>query len=160
MATDPDARRKHLHSVLDRLEERLRELIACEPRQRSELSPVPKVPAIYLLSEHSKPLYVGRTRNLRDRLGGHMRPGSGRFGATFAFLLAQEEVDKARIETARPKKALEKDADFQKLFTAAKARVAAMGISYLEIPDPIEQTILEVYAAESLATLYNSFETH
>ncbi len=73
MANEQD-RREHLHAVLANLEPRLRQLLACEPRLRSEFSPVPKVPAIYLLYEDDEPVYVGRTRDLRRRLGDHMRP--------------------------------------------------------------------------------------
>ena len=152
-------RRSHLHSVLDRLEERLAELQACEPRRRLEFKPVPKIPAIYLLSERGRPSYVGRTRNLRDRLSGHMRPGNDRYSATFAFRLAINDAKNQGMDIARPRGALEKDPEFQPLFLAAKERVSNMQVKYIEVEDPVEQTILEVYAAESLATPYNSFRT-
>ena len=35
-----------------------------------------------------------------------------------------------------------------------------MEVRYVEIQDPIEQAIFEVYAAQLLATPHNSFETH
>ena len=159
MTIKPD-RREHLHSVLDGLEQRLRELVECEPRLRSEFSPVPKVPAIYLLYEDDEPVYVGRTRDLRRRLGDHMRPSNNRYSATFAFRLAKKDAKSSGVSIDRPDAALEADPDFDAIFRAAKKRVASMHVRYLELRDPIEQTLLEVYAAESLATPYNSFETH
>jgi hypothetical protein len=52
------------------------------------------------------------------------------------------------------------DPEFAPLFTAAKARVAAMPVRLIEIAGPIERTLFEVYAALALATPHNSFETH
>ena len=153
-------RREHLHSVVLGLEKRLAELLACEPRRREEFDPVPKVPAIYLLSEGNRPQYVGRTDNLRDRLSGHMRLGNDRNSASFAFLLAKEDAGGKGLNIKRTGSALEGDHEFQPFFRAAKERVARMRVRYVEVESPIEQALLEVYAAESLGTPYNSFETH
>jgi len=46
---------------------------------------------IYLLSENGRPLYVGRTSNLRNRLQYHMRNNHNQ--ATFAFLLARHHTN-------------------------------------------------------------------
>ena len=55
---------------------------------------------------------------------------------------------------------LEENSLFQGYFRKAKERVSRMEVQYVEVADPIEQTLLEVYAAESLETPYNSFKTH
>ena len=47
--------------------------------------------AIYLWSEGKKPLYVGRTNNLRNRVKAHSLPGSTHHSAAFAVLLTKEE---------------------------------------------------------------------
>ena len=153
-------RREHLRSVLDRLEKRLAELSACEPRRRSELMPVPKIPAIYALSERGRAVYVGRTRNLRDRLSGHMCPGNDRYSATLAFLLAMNDAEPLGIDITRKRGEIEDDPKCRPFFLASKERVSRMKVQYIEVEDPVEQTILEVFVAESLATRYNSFETH
>ena len=153
-------RREHLHSVLATLDARLAELVGCRPRLRTDFDPVPKVPAIYLLSRDGNPVYVGRTRDLRRRLRDHMLPGNDRYTATFAFRLAIEDAKRAGLNVKRKRAELEADPQFQPLFADAKARVSNMRVQYVEVDDPIEQTLLEVYVAESLGTKYNSFETH
>ena len=64
------------------------------------------------------------------------------------------------MDIDRPRGELEKDPEFHPLLLAAKERVSNMQVKYIEMEDPVEQTILEVYAAESLTTPYNSFRTH
>jgi hypothetical protein len=50
--------------------------------------------------------------------------------------------------------------EFSELFRDAKERVGRMTVRVIEITDPIEQTLFEVYAALALATPYNDFENH
>jgi predicted GIY-YIG superfamily endonuclease len=118
---------------------------------------------IYILFENDKPIYVGRSNNIKQRLNGHCNQWSDRFSATFAFRLAIKEYEskyQKRVKGIR-REDLESDSDFSILFQKAKARVAAMGIKVVEIEDPITQTIFEVYAAMKLDTLeFNSFDNH
>ena len=155
-------RRAHVHSVLSGLEQRLADLQACQPRRREDFDPaVPKVPAIYLLSEHGRPRYVGRTDNLRDRIGGHMLPGSDRHSATLAFQIALADAERRGIHTDRLRADLTADPEFDSVFRAAKERVSQMHIQFIELPDSkesIDQALLQIYIAESLETPYNSFE--
>jgi len=153
-------RRAHLHAVILNLEGRYRELMDTTPQIRHDLMPVPKIPAIYVLSESDKPVYVGRTRNLNDRLASHMNAANGRNSASFAFRIAKKSAKRAGIDLPRFGKDIEALPAFQPRFVKAKRRVAKMGVRYLEVRDPIEQTLLEVYVAESLATRYNDFDTH
>ena len=46
------------------------------------------------------------------------------------------------------------------MFTEAKARVRNMELRYVEVVDPIKQSLFEVYAHLELATPYNSFDNH
>jgi len=89
-----------------------------------------------------------------------MLPGNDRFTATFAFRLAMEDAKRAGLNIKRRRAELEVDPEFRSFFSDAKHRVSNMTVQYVEVDDPIEQSLLEVYAAESLATPYNSFETH
>jgi hypothetical protein len=50
--------------------------------------------------------------------------------------------------------------EFRELFQAAKQRVREMSVRLVEISDPIEQTLFEVYVALALNTHYNDFGTH
>ena len=77
-----------------------------------------------------------------------------------ASRLAKIDAACAKQRIDRSREALEADVTFQQLFDAAKKRVAAMDVRYITVEDPVEQALLEIYVAESLATPYNTFETH
>ncbi len=89
-----------------------------------------------------------------------MLPGGDRYSATFAFRLAKEDAEGEGLDIKRPGDVLEADNDFRPFFQDSKKRVSEMNVQYVAVADAIEQTLLEVYAAESLGTPYNSFETH
>jgi hypothetical protein len=156
----PTDRRANIHALILNLEGRYRELMATEPRKRQELTLGPKVPAIYVFSESGKHVYVGRTRNLRSRLAQHMRASGSHNTASFAFRLAKDSAHRSKIDLPRFGKDIEALPAFQPLFTRAKRRVSRMDVQFLQVCDPIEQTLLEIYVAESLATPYNDFDTH
>ncbi len=52
------------------------------------------------------------------------------------------------------------DAAFAAAFKAAKERVRAMQVRYVEEIDPLRQALLEIYASIVLATPYSDFNTH
>jgi hypothetical protein len=118
---------------------------------------------IYVLFENGKPIYVGRSNNIKQRLSGHGSQSSDRFSATFAFRLAIKEFEKKYPKSTKGilRQDLENDQNFAVIFKKAKARVAEMGIRAIEIDDQITQTIFEVYASMKLGTLeFNSFDNH
>lgn len=56
---------------------------------------------------------------------------------------------------------LEADEEFARHFDEAKSRVAVMDVQFIELADPIERTLFEVYASLALKTTeFNKFETH
>jgi hypothetical protein len=121
---------------------------------------IPTVPGIYLFSD-TRPVYVGQTRNLRTRLGNHTAPTSTENQASFAFLISKVDADTAGIDLKRTRKVLEADPDFAEHFKRAKARVSKMNVRWIELEDPIERTLCEIYVALALDTVaFNSFETH
>jgi hypothetical protein len=129
----------------------------------SPIAPVAQFPvcsAIYVIFEAGKPLYVGRTRNLRRRLRNHLRLLPGQ--SAFAFRLARELTGnpKASYTTAGSRKMLMQDAGFRKAFTDSGARIAHMSVRWIEIADPIAQHLFEVYVALAYETPYNDFDTH
>ena len=89
-----------------------------------------------------------------------MCPGNDRYSATLAFLLALNDAKRVGIDITRRRREIEADPEFRPIFLASKERVSRMKVQYIKVDDPVEQTILEVFVAESLATKYNSFETH
>jgi len=119
--------------------------------------PIPTKAGVYLFAEADTPIYIGQTRNLRQRLANHCVPSGGHNQASFAFMLAKENFG----NYSGTRSELEKEEDFIPLFTEAKARVSRMPVRFIECGDPETRTVFEVYAAEHLGTKkYNSFETH
>ena len=141
-----------LPSALDRL-------LAVTPQEVVSLAKKIPVPGIYLLSEGDKHLYVGRAKNIGNRLQNHI--GTWR-QAAFAFQLAREETGKTkasyRVEGSRA--ALMGDPRFKQAFDQARQRVKDMDARYVEAADPIRQSLLEIYVAVALNTPYNDFQTH
>lgn len=144
---------------VDQLPQKLSELEACIPKVRLNLKNIPEK-GVYLFLENGRPVYVGRTDRMRGRLMEHGRRCSKHNDASFAFKLAKEMATAEGIDTSRPRQQLVQDEAFDRFFVAAKERVSSMNIKHIEIIDPIDQYLLEVYVAEILATPYNDFENH
>ena len=117
---------------------------------------------IYVLYEDDKPIYVGRSDRLKERILEHGQTGNRRETATFAFRIAKVDFQEKHPDASFSSMGdLEICPAFVPLFDAAKSRVKKMGVRAVAIQDPIEQTIFEVYATLSLGTYrYNSFDNH
>ena len=141
----------------------LAKLQACAPATRADISKqIPKnTPGIYAFYHDGQPVYVGRTRDLRRRLGEHGRVGSSHYSASFAFLRARRAAEAAGYVLAgKSRKTLSGEADgFQPFFAAEKTTVAGMTLRWVVVPEAVTQALLEVYAAPELGTPFNSFET-
>jgi hypothetical protein len=133
-------------------------LVNSEPILKKDFSRLPNR-GIYVFYENGRPVYVGRTNRMRDRLHEHGRISSGHFSATFAFNLAKEDPRAKDVVLSQQRKNLEKDPLFSKIFSEAKDRVARMEVRTIEIQDPVVQTLFEVYAALELKT-ENLWENH
>jgi predicted GIY-YIG superfamily endonuclease len=115
---------------------------------------------IYVFYENGKPIYVGRSKNLRQRFRQHRHQSSGHNSATFAFMIARLDAEKEGVNIKRTREELQNDPVFSPIFSKTKTRVSEMQIQVLPMDDPIEQTLFEVYAALELNTEYNNWETH
>ena len=118
---------------------------------------LPYKKGVYVLYESGKPMYVGRSDKLADRLLDHGRPSSRSETASFAFNLARGQYPGADTMS---RENLQEDGQFQRLFDGAKERVRKMEVRGVQVASPIEQTILEVYLHLKLGTPFNSFENH
>lgn len=131
------------------------------PQSRRERGTIPGLAGVYLLNDGERYRYVGQTRNLRNRLGQHMRPSGGHNSATLAFLMAVRCAGEAGIPTERrSRRTLQADPQFAAYFDRAKATVATWSVQFVRIDDPLVRTVFEVYVHSVLATDLNSFETH
>jgi predicted GIY-YIG superfamily endonuclease len=117
---------------------------------------------IYLFSENDDHLYVGRSDNIRRRLGLHTRQSSDYFQASFATLLAKERCKLVADYRYRRKDPLHfaNQQTFRDAFAASKIRIRAMQVRIVEERDPVNQALLEVYTATVLPTRYNDFSNH
>ena len=127
---------------------------------RHELEGIPKS-GVYVFYREDKPLYVGRSNRLKERIQEHGRPSSDHYSATLAFNMAKERMNfnrnKRRLATRNE---LEKAPGFKKAFFLTKKQVAEMQVKVIEIEDQIAQALFEIYAALTLNTKYNDFSTH
>ena len=118
---------------------------------------------IYLFSnpDNNKPLYVGRTNNLKRRLRNHTRPSHNM--ATFAFLLARRAT-KRFSASYRPSGSrqdlLKNDAAFRKAFDDARECIKTMHVRFVEEKDQIGQALLEIYTAYVSKAKHNKFDNH
>jgi GIY-YIG catalytic domain-containing protein len=145
-----------------RLPDLLDDLLACSAHRRGVRPAVPSCAGVYLFSEDGRPLYIGRSRNFNRRLGDHTRPKAAQNSAPFAFNIAKRAAADAGLLITGTRTAIAAQPGFDEHFSSAKTRVRAMEFRFVRVPDPVESTIFEVYAALALGTEgdFNLFETH
>jgi hypothetical protein len=148
--------------LMEGLHPKFERLVSMPPARYSDLPRLVPERGIYLFSEGEQHLYVGRTNGIKKRLQNHCRPSGTHFSATFAFRVARVETGMIRASYTKTgsRDALLQDPAFATAFTAAKTRVAAMDIRFVEEADSVRQALLEIYAATVLRTPYNDFDNH
>ena len=147
---------------IESLEPLLSQLKAMTPVKPDALPMQMPRAGIYVSSEGDQALYVGRSNDLRGRIGRHCRPGATHRMAAFAFRLAREKTGRleASYTTAGSRADLIRDAAFLAAFNEAKARIRKMDLRYVEADEPVTQALLEMYAAVALDARYNDFDNH
>lgn len=119
----------------------------------------PKCAAIYVFYLDGEPVHVGRTRNLQKRLRGHV--AKSHYSASFAFKRARAETGtRATYKKGEGRTELMADELFRTAFDRALAEVRGMSVRFLFVDDPIDQYLLELYAALELQTSLSEFDTH
>ncbi len=145
--------------IIEKFPGYMNELQGVPPVSYSELNDIPKM-GVYVYYENEKPVYVGRSKNIRQRFRQHRQQSSGHNSATFAFRLAKHDAEKRGIDIHRTREKLQNDDKFIPIFSESKRRVSVMKIQVIQMNDPVEQTLFEVYAALKMKTEYNTWETH
>jgi hypothetical protein len=130
------------------------------PLSRDDLSNVPDQGIYVYYNKENLPIYVGRSDRMRTRLLEHSRPSSGHTSATFAYLMAREKWNVLHPDETRTRKELETNEDFSKVYGEKKQELASMKVRVIEIVDPAEQALFEIYASLELETPYNAWENH
>lgn len=148
---------------VDALRPSLEKLLAMTPVKATSLPKTMPLAGVYLFSEGTRPLYVGRSNAIRRRIGRHCRPGATDRMAAFAFRLAREVTGNLIATYKRgegSRSSLMENEAFIKAFTDAKARIRSMDLRFVEESDPTRQALLEIYVSVVLSTPYNDFDTH
>lgn len=147
---------------VESLEPAFQRLIQMQPVSAARLPRTMPKRGIYLFSDGATHLYVGRSNNIRNRIGLHCRPGSQHNQATFAFRMARHQTGRtnAAYTTSGSRGEMVKDAVFGPVFVACKAKIGALDLRFVDEPDPTRQALLEIYTATVLETPFNDFENH
>jgi predicted GIY-YIG superfamily endonuclease len=147
-------------NVIEAVRAKFAALIASPKHSVRRLPKEMPAAGIYLFSENGKPLYVGRTNKLQKRLKYHTRNNHNQ--ATFAFLLARRKTGnlKASYRPEGSRTALLSEPAFRAAFDAARERINQMDVQFVEEPDPVNQTILEVFTAFETKAEFNDFDNH
>ncbi len=150
-------------SHVDALKPQLERLLVMEPVTAITLPTKMPRRGVYLLSDGNKHLYVGRSNDIRKRIGRHSRPGATHRMAAFAFRLAREATGNMKATYKKgegSRSALMKDEKFVVAFDSAKDRIRKMNLRFVEEANPVRQALLEIYVAVVLNTPYNDFDNH
>lgn len=158
LAKTGEARYRGIADTLPLLLHRLR---TAPEWRRGDPVAVPPEPGIYLFTRAGRAVYVGQTRNLRQRLANHAGAKSSHNQATYAFGLAVKAANRKGLVFSGSRAAIAADPDFAEIFRTERERVARMPVRYVTIEDgdPELMTIFEVYAAIAFGTR-QSFRTH
>jgi len=134
-----------------------------QPPIRIEDIGITQVPqkGIYVFFEESKPIYVGRSNRLKQRLREHSQSSSDHFNATLAFRIAKNsDISTQMKKEKKTNQQMMENSDFTEQFEAAKERISKAIIRFVEIEDQVEQAVFEIYAHLELRTELNDFDTH
>lgn len=114
---------------------------------------------IYVLIEEGQPVYVGRTRNLAQRLRAHVSASHN--SASYAVKRVRRkyelsptykpEMSRHHITTQEP---------WRSSFLEEIENIRRMQFRFLEVRDPIDQYLLELYATMELGLDSSGFDTH
>ena len=154
----------HFHGLISILHQRLEDLLA-GPGFTASAKPrgLKGKCAVYLFSDGPVPFYVGRTKNLEQRIGNHCNEGSQPNQSSIAFKLACADLKIEREKYAKGqgwKDLMTTYSDLASAFSERKRQMGKMQIRYVEETDPVRQALLEIYCAAALNTPHNDFDTH
>ena len=115
---------------------------------------------VYVFYEGKKALYVGRSNQIRERIGTHGRKGATQEQANFAFRLMAKKyhLDIGHSATVSRSQIAKK---YAAEFREQKQKVREMTIRAVEITDDAASYFFETYAILALGTTeFNKFEPH
>lgn len=109
----------------------------------------------YVFLEDTKPIYVGISRTVFQRLLQHVK-GTTHFDASLAYRIAVVEQEHRHTRSRRME-----NKEFRKLFNDAQSYLKKMTVAYVEIENSLVLYVFEAYCAMALDThQWNTFRTH
>lgn len=146
-------------SLTEQLDAKYRLLMQLPPIVAENVPNDTPVGGVYLFTENDVALYAGRTkRKLGVRIRNHFSTAPD---CPFAWLLAREITGfKPTYRTTGSRKELLTRPDFFRVYQESKDRIRKMHVRYVHEPDPLRQTLLEVYTAVVSRAKHNDFDTH
>ena len=150
-------------SHVETLKPQLLRLLEMQPLTPATLPAKMFKRGVYVFSEGENCLYVGRSNDIKKRIGRHCRPGATHRMAALAFRLAREATGNLKATYKKgegSQSALMEDAKFVAAFDTAKARIRKMNLRFVEGNEPVRQALLEIYVAVALNTPHNDFDNH
>lgn len=109
----------------------------------------------YVFLSGRRPFYVGISKKVIERIRQHLR-GRSHFEATLAYRIAQRGTRHKQTRAANMR-----SKSFMRRFEQARKQLANAEVAFVEVENPLELYLLEVYAAMKLGTgRWNSFDTH
>ena len=142
------------------LEALLERLKVAQELPLSDPSKFPRLGGCYVIIEDGRYLYVGMFKNLRQRMRNHT---SGRAEqSVFALKLAREVTGRPRTykKAGSSKDLMENDREFSTAMGKTTERVQKMSARFVVIEDPALRYLFEFYAARTLDTPYNDFNSY
>ena len=114
---------------------------------------------VYVFYEGDTPIYVGRSRRMRQRIREHGATSSRHESATFAFKLLRHVIREPEGHSSKYTRP-ELQEKYASQYAAQRKRVRNMRFRVVEIEDPVKQTMFETYAILALdTTRFNTFRT-
>ena len=137
--------------ILDKMPGYLQELEQSKLYARNELKELPFKRGVYVFYENGKPLYVGRSDRLKERIQEHGQKSSDSASTPLATGLVRKKLGKSKKELSG------RQVEKLPCYADAKASVRAMGVRAVEIRSCNEQHVFELYAHLALGTPHNDF---
>ena len=131
------------------------------PEHRNQLRHVraPEKPGVYVFSEDRRPVFVGRSGDLKRRLAHHRSslPKLANLACRLARLKTGRTLSKSYRSGSNAQHLHATDDAFRDAFDEAVDRIRAMEVSYVEVPEDEDagalQALIELHAAVELGTL-------
>jgi hypothetical protein len=150
---------EHFRLATEGIPELFNRLVASEPFTAKGIAAQKGKPGVYVFLEDDVPVHAGRTRNLAGRLRGHI--SKSHFSASFAFKRTRREQGKvATYVSSGSRSELAKDPIFRQAFYRQIDLIKGMSVRFVEVHDPVQQYLLELYAHLEFGLPLDEFDTH